>query len=277
MTRDPDSAGAAGAAPASADSAGAAADSASPAAELPPSAAPATTVVALVVDQDEIVGTGGFLAVRRARLRNRRADGTVSRGYVCDFLHRPYGQDAVVVVLYRRVDSDSSERPGTIEVLLRDGLRPALLLGRDPGRAPLPEAAPGLFHRELVAGIIEPQDLGLEGLLRRAAAESAEEAGVVVDAAALRLLGAGTLPSPGAMVEKFYFVAGEVAPDQATAPPAGDGSPMEDDARLVWMELHAAIAASVAGELCDAKTELGLRRLRDMLSAPTAPAKERCP
>ncbi len=219
-------------------------------------------VVALHVDSDEVVGHGGFLAVRRVRLRNRRRDGSLSAAYVCDFLHRPYGQDAVVVAIYRAC----SDRPGRYEVLLRDGLRPALPLGRAPGRAPTPEPAPGLFHRELVAGILESEDQGLEGLMRRAAAECAEEAGIAIEPTALRLLGAGTLPSPGAMVEKFYFVAAEVPPQTQGAPPPGDGSPMEEDARTSWIELSEAIAASVTGELCDAKTELGLRRLADALA-----------
>ena len=235
-----------------------------------PDAAPGSTVIGLEIERDQLVGTGGFLAVRRVHARNRRDDGSLSAGYICDFLHRPYGQDAVVVVLYRR-------RPGgaaTYDVLLRDGLRPALSLGRDPSRAPLAEPPPGLFHRELVAGILEQDDVGVPGLLRRAVAESAEEAGLTVAATDLRLLGAGTLPSPGSMVEKFYFVAAEVPAGEEPAPPAGDGSPMEEDARLCWMELEAAIAASMTGELCDAKTELGLRRLRDVLAAPPPPTEE---
>jgi ADP-ribose pyrophosphatase len=249
---------------------------------LPPGS---TTVVDLAMESDQLLGQGGFLAIRRVALRNRRSDGTLSAAYGCDFVQRATGQDAVVVVLYRY--RAAGREAGIVEVLLRDGLRPALYLGRDPDRAPLPERAPAMFHRELVAGIIESADIGVEGLLRRAVEESAEEAGIAVTPGDLRLLGAGTLPSPGSMVEKFYFVAAEVEPavarssaaapsqgsvasqreaaDASSSKPTGDGSAMEEDARILWMELDAAIAASVAGELCDAKTELGLRRLRDDL------------
>lgn len=213
----------------------------------------------VVVERDEVVGEGGFLAVRRTHLRNRRADGSTSAPYVCDFVHRGYGQDAVVVVLYRRI----GER---IEVLLRAGLRPALHLGRRAEQAPLPEPRADLYLTELVAGIIEPGELGLDGLCARAAAEAAEEAGAALAPSALRLLGAGTFPSPGSMVEKFYFVAGELAAELELTAPTGDGSPLEESARLSWMELHEAIAASMSGALCDAKTELGLRRLRDELA-----------
>jgi ADP-ribose pyrophosphatase len=215
-------------------------------------------VVAFVIDGDELVGQGGFLAIRRLRMRNRRADGSISPPYVCDALARPYGQDAVVVAVYARTVAG-------VEVLVRDGLRPALLAGRDPARAPLPEPPPGMFLTELVAGIVEPGDAGPDGLRRRAGHEVAEEAGFAVEPGAIALLGAGAYPSPGSMIEKFYFAAVEVDP-AAQQPPAGDGSPMEEGARTRWLPLDVAIAACLRGEIADLKTELGLRRLRDHLS-----------
>jgi ADP-ribose pyrophosphatase len=213
-----------------------------------------------VIEGDEVVGQGGFLAIRRLRLRNRHADGTTSRGYLCDYIVRPYGLDAVVVVIWcRRPD-------GAIGVLVRDALRPPLWFGRDAAKAPMPEPGPRAVLTELVAGIVENHDLGLDGLKARAAAEVLEEAGFRVEPAAVTMLGAGTFPSPGAMTEKFYFAAVEVDP-AAQGEPEGDGSPMEEGATTRWLELDAAIAACVAGELEDAKTELGLRRLKELLAA----------
>jgi ADP-ribose pyrophosphatase len=212
-------------------------------------------VVAFVIDSDELVGEGGFLAIRRMRMRNRRADGSVSPPYVCDAIARPYGQDAVVVAIYARTAAG-------IEVLVRDGLRPALLAGRDPTRAPLPEPPPGMFLTELVAGIIEPGDTGEAGLRQRAAHEVLEEAGFVVEPSVISVLGAGTYPSPGSMIEKFYFTAVEVDPAAQQAL-SGDGSPMEEGARTRWLPLDQAIETCLRGEIADLKTELGLRRLRD--------------
>jgi len=217
----------------------------------------ADDVVGFVIDSDERVGTGGFLEIRRLRMRNRRADGSLSAQYVCDSIARPYGQDAVIVCVFARTARG-------IDVLVRDGLRPPLSLGRDASIAPLPEPAAGLFVTELVAGIIEPIDRGESGLRARAAAEVLEEAGFEVDPAAVIILGAGSLPSPGALIEKFYFCAIEVDPATQQSL-SGDGSPMEEGARTRWLELDDAIAACVRGELCDLKTELGLRRLRDQL------------
>jgi ADP-ribose pyrophosphatase len=91
-----------------------------------------------------------------------------------------------------------------------------------------------------------------------------EEAGYRVDPAAVVLLGAGGLPSPGAMAERFFFVAVEVDPATQVAL-EGDGSPMEEGADTRWLPLDDAIAACVRGDIEDLKTELGLRRFADWL------------
>jgi ADP-ribose pyrophosphatase len=245
-----------------------------------PAGADPHTIVELIVDGDERTG-GGFLEIRRLRLRNRRADGTISAPYVCDSIARPYGQDAVVVVVYAvdrtggaaaggaaaggGVADRGGAGAGGVQVLLREGLRPALTFGRSPALAPLPEPPPQPFFTELVAGVIEPGDRGEAGLCTRAAHEIAEEAGFEVEPSAVTVLGAGAYPSPGSMVEKFYFVAAEV--DPATQRPLpGDGSPMEEGARTRWLSLDEALAACDRGDVPDLKTEVGLRRLRDHLA-----------
>jgi ADP-ribose pyrophosphatase len=205
---------------------------------------------------DEIVGReGGFMAIRRLRCVNVRADGSRSEPYLCDFLVRPKGIDAVVVVVYARDG-------GNVRVLLRDGLRLPLALGR--GAAPAPDPRSYQVFRETVAGIIEVEDRGEDGIRRRAALEVAEEAGFEVDPAAIELLGAGTFASPGAMPEKLWLTAVEVDPATQVTP-RGDGSPMEEGARLEWLDLDDAVAACVRGDIEDAKTEIVLRRLADRL------------
>ncbi len=215
-------------------------------------------IAELVVASDERFGSGGFLEVRRIKLRNRRSDGSLSAEYISDSIARR-AQDAVVVAIYART-------PSGIDVLVRDGLRPALVFGREAARAPLPELPPALFLTELVAGVVEPTDRGEAGLRSRAAAEVLEEAGFTVSPDEIELLGQhGLYPSPGAMVEKFYFVCVQVDP-QVQQALAGDGSPMEEGATTRWLPLEAAIEACVRGEIVDLKTELGLRRLRDQLA-----------
>jgi ADP-ribose pyrophosphatase len=218
-------------------------------------------IVDIEVLSDEIVGReGGFLAIRRLRLRNRRADGSFSAPYLCDFLARPYGVDAVVVALYHR-------GAGGVRVLLRECLRPPLALGRVPEQLPVPDRRKYLLFTELVAGIIERDDTGTDGVKHRAAAEALEEAGFRIDPAQVMLLG-DVFPSPGAMAEKFWLTAAEVADPEDHLPLEGDGSPMEEGGSIRWMLLDEAIAACVRGDIEDAKTELALRRLRDRLQSP---------
>jgi ADP-ribose pyrophosphatase len=214
------------------------------------------TVTGIEILSDEVVGSGGFLAIRRIRLVNVRADGSRSAPYLCDFMVRPKGLDAIVVAVYRRAATG-------IEVLLRDGLRIPLAVGRRPEDTPIPDDKQYLFFREVVAGIVEVEDRGESGLRRRAALEIAEEAGFDVAPDAVVLLGAGTFPSPGAMAERFWLAAVEVAGEASE--PAGDGSPMEEGARTMWMDLDDAIAACARGNIEDMKTELALRRLSDRL------------
>ena len=215
-------------------------------------------VTGLDVLSDDLVGRdGGFLAIRRMRMMNLHADGTRSREYLVDFLVRPKGIDAVVVAVWHRAAD------GRVRVLLRDGLRPPLCVGRSPDQLVVPDARPYLFFREVVAGIIETSDQGEDGLRRRAALEVLEEAGFDVDPARVERLGAGSFPSPGAMPERFFLTAVEVADPAAARPPEGDGSPMEEGATILWMDLDEAIAACVRGDIEDAKSELVLRRLRE--------------
>ena len=50
-------------------------------------------IVGFAIESDDLVGKeGGFLAIRRLRMRNRRADGSLSEPYLCDFIVRPTGR-----------------------------------------------------------------------------------------------------------------------------------------------------------------------------------------
>jgi ADP-ribose pyrophosphatase len=218
-----------------------------------------TKVVDFENEGDTTEGKGGFIAIRRLRLRNLHADGSRSRSYVCDFMVRPKGIDAVVVAVYHRSGP-------AVQVLLREGLRPVLANGRSPELLPIPDPAPYLTFTEVVAGIIEADDRGEEGVRRRAAIEVEEESGFSVSPDAVSFLGAGSFPSPGSMPEKFWLTAVEVTGPGEQRHAAGDGSPMEEGATTRWMDLDDAIAACVDGRIEDAKTELALRRLRERLA-----------
>lgn len=216
--------------------------------------------VGFEVVSDDVIGDGAtnYLVLHRAVLRNRRADGSSSEAYPCDYVVRPRGRDAVVVAVYCR-------RGGAVEVLIREGIRPALELDRPDDELAVPDGRSYFYLLETVAGIVEREDRGEAGILSRAAIEVHEEAGFKVETGAVRILGAGTFPSPGAFPEKYWLTAVEVDPD-AQGDAIGDGSPMEEGTTTRWMPIDDAIAACVAGDIEDMKTELVLRRLREALA-----------
>lgn len=200
---------------------------------------------AIEVVSDERIGAGGFLVLRRLRMRLVGADGEKTGEGMWDFVERPAGLDAVVLALWRK-------SPDGVEVLLRSGLRVPLQFGR-------PEKQP-LLLPELVAGIIETGD----DLRQRAAAEALEEAGLRIGE--VRLLGPALFPSPGMCAEQFHFAEAEVAKDAQALLPQGDGSPFEEGATLEWLPLERALKRCQTGEIRDMKTEIGLRRLAEKLT-----------
>jgi ADP-ribose pyrophosphatase len=208
----------------------------------------APEVTGFEVTSDERAGEGGYLRLRRMRMRLLLSDGTRTAEGSWDYVERPMGLDAVVLALFRRSAAG-------VDVLLRYGVRVPVQFGR-------PEQPPAMLFPELVAGIVEPGD----DLRRRAAAEALEEAGVRVPAESVEILGPPLFPTPGMCAEMFHFVSCEVAHDAPAARPSGDGSPFEEGARVEWVPLEEALAKCAAREIRDLKTELGLRRLREKLA-----------
>lgn len=194
----------------------------------------------------------GFLQIRRLRVRNRRADGTSSPVYRVDVVDRPR-LDAVAVVVWRRGSAG-------IEVLTRMNLRPAAYFRKDKS-ATLPDPAPYLQVEEIVAGLLEPGDAGEAGIRARAAEEVKEEAGIVVSADDVQLLGAGFFVAPGILSEKIYLTQVEVT-GKAQGELEGDGSPLEEGARTRWLPIEEGLAMCRDGRLVDAKSEIGWSRLR---------------
>jgi len=200
------------------------------------------------VTSDERAGEGGYLRLRRMRMQLVLSDGSKTKEGIWDYVERPIGLDAVVIAIFRR-------RAGTVEVLLRHGVRVPVQFGR-------PEKPDRVLFPELVAGIVETGD----DLFQRASAEAMEEAGLRVAPGSVQLLGPASFPTPGMCAEVFHFVCCEVPADAVAHAITGDGSPFEEGARLEWATLAEALGRCESGEIRDLKTEIGLRRLRDRLS-----------
>lgn len=193
----------------------------------------------------------GFLRLRRLRCRNRRADGSASPVYRVDVVDRPR-LDAVAVLVYRRGASG-------LEVLTRKNLRPAAYF-RKGKEMVVPDPVSYLLVEELVAGVMELEDKGEEGVRRRAVEEVREEAGYEVRPEEIRLLGGGFFVAPGILSEKVFPTAVDVTGKEAHEP-QGDGSPLEEGTRLQWRPLPEVLAACRRGEVPDAKLEISITRL----------------
>jgi ADP-ribose pyrophosphatase len=211
--------------------------------------------IELVDGPPEAVGGDGFLRLRRPRVRVRFADGTTSEPFVYDLVDRTR-MDAVVVAAHYRGED------GRRFVYLRTAVRPPVAL-RPLESRPVPERDSLGNLWELVAGLVEPDEQSPEGLRRCAARETGEELGFDVAPEAMRELGPSTFPAPGFCGERHFFFHVEVDPSRR-ATPSEDGSALERQALVVAVPLDEAIALCRAGELEDAKTELGLRRLAEL-------------
>ena len=200
----------------------------------------------------------GFFRRYRHRAKSQLSDGSRTDPYVVDYIDRGPGRRNSVAVALFVLDRT---HPGRSQIVLRQQLRYAVYV-----------AAGAPMMTEVVAGIVE----GDESPTRAAVREVAEETGLAIAEADVFTLGGPFYPSPAAMTEMIHMV-GARLPDDALErplPPApGDGSAMELGARLIAVALDDALALPGGPAdpdvdrvtLCDAMTEIALRRLRDHL------------
>ena len=81
----------------------------------------------------------------------------------------------------------------------------------------------------------------------------------------MRPLGPAVIPVPAMIAERQHLFHVEIDPDELGAP-AGDGSVLEQVAVIAAVPLTLALAMARRGELPDGKTELGLRRIAEVLA-----------
>jgi ADP-ribose pyrophosphatase len=212
----------------------------------------------VVIDDVDLWGDGGFARLRRCRAYNVRDDDSRSAHYTLDLVERPVGTDAVAVLPYERCGAST-------RILLRRGLRPAPRLAR-AGEPTREGDLPSLMHLELVAGVLELEDLRPGGLRHRASLELLEEVGLRVAPDQIEPLGPPVFLSPGLSAERIYYCCVEAPLGGPLEQCLGDGSLLEEGGEgVLYDDLEQALAACRAGEIMDAKTELGLRRLGERL------------
>ena len=204
---------------------------------------------AIVLEQLEDLtpaGQNGFLRLVRRRFIARYPDGSKSLPFVYDEVDRA-ALDAVVIVAHYL-------EQGSRLVYLRSAVRPPVAWRDARGRPH------GMW--ELPAGLVEPAEAGDDGARRTAQRELEEELGFRLPLERFHSLGPWLFPAPGIIAERHYYFEVEVDP-AARAEPSHDGSPLEHCGKVIALELEHALSLCLSGEICDSKTELGLRRLKE--------------
>ncbi len=203
--------------------------------------------VALDVVADRSDEREGFLTLQRYELALiENDDGKRSAPFRYDMIRRR-ALDAAVIAAHHLDDG------GKPCVYLRSAVRPPVAL------RPIEPKVSGV-QWELPAGLIEPDETPEVS----AARELEEELGFAMSSEAMKPLGPKALPAPGFVGELHFYFHVRVDP-KARKEPRGDGSALEEVARIVSVPLDRALAACRAGEVLDAKTELALRRLAEIL------------
>lgn len=205
---------------------------------------PALPKVELETVRDLPSSDSGFLSVRRRDLLLvQSANGEKSTTFRYDIVERRALDASVMVAHY--MDPSSGE----VHVYLRSAVRPPVAL-----RHVEPQLPAVLW--EVPAGLIEPG----EEARAAAARELEEELGFTVNEDEMLPLGPWSVPAPGFIGEMHWYFHVCVEPSTQKKP-GGDGSPLEEVARIIAVPLEQALRACAAGEIRDAKTEIALYRL----------------
>ncbi|HEY1956612.1 MAG TPA: NUDIX domain-containing protein [Polyangiaceae bacterium] len=145
------------------------------------------------------------------------------------------------------------ERAGALHVMLCSAIRlPVFWRTRDARAATL---------WEVPAGMVEPG----ETFRQAAARELFEEIGARVAPDALFPLGPPMHMAPGIIAEVHGYFHVAIDPDALETPP-GDSSPLERASVRAALPLDEALELCASGAITDLKTEVVLRRLREVLA-----------
>lgn len=211
--------------------------------------------ITLTEDNLKILPPSGFLKIKRSDLTFHYPDGTSSEPFTVDRMFR--GTDDAVGILAWFMTGK------TPHIYLRSAIRPALAL-RDYSSTGVKESKMVGNLWELPAGGIEPKEVGQEGILVAAARELKEELGFDLPPEKFKFLGKRTFLDVGSSGTRMFLLHCEVDPN-VRVPPHGDGSPMERFGEVVSIPLREALDSVIDGYIIDSYTEIGIRRLADLL------------
>lgn len=212
--------------------------------------------LAIVRDERPPLAERGFVYIRKLELVATFAGGKKSEAFPYFAVERSRLDAVVVLAHFTGAD-------GAPHVVLRSSIRPPVF-SRPMEARPFEEKESLGELWEVPAGLVEEDETTPTGLTRCAARELFEETGIEVDPSKMLPLGPATFPTAGVIGERHFFFRVEVDPSNPKTPPE-DGSVLEREAKIALVSLEDALQACRDGEIEDAKTELGLRRLAEAL------------
>lgn len=195
-----------------------------------------------------------FLIHHRYTLQNIYTDGSVSTPYTNEFFDRK-GLDCVAVIPY--FIKNEKIYAGFLKAF-----RPPVYMRRFYNKCI--EEEDYSFIYECVAGSLEEEDQGQQGLIRRAKAELHEETGYIAPESRFFSLGGSFFPSHGQSTEKIHLFAADISGlEQDIA--QGDGSVNETLNKFVTYSLKDIQSMCLDGTIEDPKIEIGVNRLEYFL------------
>ncbi len=200
----------------------------------------------------EALNEQGFLRLEKLKLRNRYEDGSISREYASEMVHRR-GTDSVAIIPY------FFDSQGKLNVYVKRGIRPPVYRRKDLSLA-VPDSSENLYTFEAIAGSLEEEDRNPNSIIARAKEEIFEELGFEVQTKQFEKLGGGFFPSHGQSSEKIHLLALKVDPDERSDA-SGDGSVNEGDSLTELLEARTILEMCEDGKIEDPKIEIGVTRL----------------
>ena len=196
-----------------------------------------------------------FFIHHKYTLQNVYTDNTVSREYRIEFFDRK-GYDCVAVIPYYFEN-------GKVFVGILRAFRPTIYFRKDYP-LPLKDKRVYTYVYEAVAGSLEKDDKGIEGVLNRVVEELEEEAGFIVDKKNVFSLGGSFFPSHGQSTEKIHLFAVDVS-NANKVEAKGDGSVNEELNKIEFFEINELQDMCFKGIVEDPKIEIGIGRLKRCL------------
>lgn len=205
--------------------------------------------------EEESFGGDGFLVLKRTKVEAHYPDGNVSAPFHLDTVERKCMDAVCIIAFYKEY--------GKPYIYLRSAVRAAIMF-RDyvPSKLPEDSFVGNLF--ELPAGLVEVDEVGVDGLRAAAARELWEEVGYQIDPKDFNFLGKRIFSTAGLAGERIFFLSIEVDPLKKQEPTL-DGHALEEGANVVAIPLNEALEFIDRGYLADAKTEIGIRRFNSSL------------